>query len=402
MKKNRTLCSVLLFSIFIVAEGFAFSDTKNHLYEAAIENVFEQGIVKGYEDETYRPNVSINRAEFVKILLESRFPEESRLRESVNPFCFEDLKDSIEWYSEYVCLAKDKQIISGYPDQTFRPSEFVNRAEAAKILHQLYFETVSQSSEPWYQIYLDLLEEKELLLEPLRENLEDALNRGEMAFLVDSFNAYVNNKSDQDLEVLSEDREDENGEGSSSIIKEVLEDESVALADISPFEVYEAPHPGEEIRGGYISNYNQWIKTTYEPSLSNHTLSNQEELVLQQAVIDSVNQARGEVGKVALEEDEILNDVSQQFAEHIVVNGVYSHTDMLGQDPFDRVKKGGYSGFVSESMVWRKSSVESAIDWWKNSALHWNNISNDRYTKVGVGIAKEPIGGYVVILVTGE
>lgn len=408
MNKNRRFFYGLGLLFFITVHATSFSDIEDHLYRGAIESILEQGIVKGYEDQTFRPDNSINRAEFLKILIESRFPVESQTRDSINPFCFEDLKESIEWYSGYVCLAKDKKIINGYPDQTFRPSEFINRAEAAKILYQVYFESVAEVSDPWYQIYLDLLEEKNLFLPPLQENLEMPLTRGEMAFLVDQLNQHLNNKSDQYLvpdseEEISLDTGEEDAAAQTPAVsqgdQEGIQDQT---SRISPFEIFSNPHPGQEVRGGYISNYSQWQKADYEASLSNHILSDEEERALQKKVIDSVNQARIEAGKTSLAENNLLNELSQQFAEHLVVNAVYSHSDMLGQDPFDRAKKMGYSGYVAEGMVWRKSSVESAIDWWKSSDLHWKNIVGDRFNHVGVGVAKEPNGGYMVILLTGE
>lgn len=416
---NKNTAFFTLFMFFLMGKVFAsFPDIENHVYQDSIKNVFDQGIVAGYPDGTFRPDSSINRAEFVKILVESRFEEEAKDRERLNLFCFEDLKDSIEWYSGYVCLAKEKQIITGYPDQTFRPSVFVNRAEAAKILYQSYFESVSETETPgpWYQIYLDLLEEKGLLFEPFSNTLDAPLTRGEMSFLVDELNRYLNNKSDQesgvDLEEgifppsqEADEMETEEELPAQEEITEIPQEETIpedSPMRISPFEVFTSPHPGQLVTGGYIVNYSQWEQADYQPSLANHVLSDEEEKELQGKVIESVNQARIEAGQPALLQNELLQEISQQFAEHLVVNAVYSHSDMLGQDPFDRAKKIGYSGYVSESMVWRKSSVETAIDWWRSSSLHWKNIVGDRFKNIGVGVTQEPNGGYMVILLTGE
>ena len=100
--------------------------------------------------------------------------------------------------------------------------------------------------------------------------------------------------------------------------------------------------------------------------------------------------------------DSTLQAVAQNFTEHLVINAIYSHSDKLGQDPFQRAKKAGITGFVAESIVWRKRDPSSAVTWWQNSPLHWNNVANARFNRAGVGVAKEPSGGYIVTLFQGE
>ena len=46
--------------------------------------------------------------------------------------CFPDVAD--QWFAPYVCYAKSQGWVSGYADGTFRPSEPVNKVEAIKML----------------------------------------------------------------------------------------------------------------------------------------------------------------------------------------------------------------------------------------------------------------------------
>lgn len=46
--------------------------------------------------------------------------------------CFPDVTD--QWFAPYVCYAKTQGWVSGYADGTFRPSEPVNKVEAIKML----------------------------------------------------------------------------------------------------------------------------------------------------------------------------------------------------------------------------------------------------------------------------
>ncbi|MBL4694021.1 S-layer homology domain-containing protein [Candidatus Gracilibacteria bacterium] len=46
--------------------------------------------------------------------------------------CFSDVTD--DWYVPYVCYAKDEGWVDGYPDGTFKPAQTVNKVEAIKML----------------------------------------------------------------------------------------------------------------------------------------------------------------------------------------------------------------------------------------------------------------------------
>lgn len=159
-----------------------FSDTFGHQYEDAITYVKDQGIVIGYSDGTYKPNNPINRAEFIKIIMEAGF-EDSVFGGSN---CFTDV--GTEWFAEYVCAAKDYEIILGYPNGSFGPANSIILAEALKII----FETAASMSGdiieptpegPWYQIYMDLANSVNLLMTINAEAAHD-LTRGEMAELI--------------------------------------------------------------------------------------------------------------------------------------------------------------------------------------------------------------------------
>lgn len=404
---------ILLFlSLSSAVSAQSFLDITNHPYEEAIESISEQEIVQGYGDGTFRPEGDINRAEFVKILLESQYPVKSSQRSGMNPYCFTDLKITIHWYSYYACLAKDLNIIDGFSDGSFRPDFRVNKAQAAKILYQIYFGEVTQTSTPWYNVYFNLLKAEGLSLEPFQGDPADNLTRGEMAFLIDSFDKKTNveQESSSQIDVVDEIVEE--------VIEELIdpvvldpeeipkeEEENVSSGNIpvlSPPRVMVNVHPENEITGGYISNYDQWVRAAYPASLSNHILSDEEERGIATNVLVTVNNAREEsrVSEFLFNSD--LQALAQQFAEHLVINATYSHSDLLGQNPIERGQLIGYPGFVAESIVWRKRTPESAIDWWKGSAIHWNNISNPRFKNAGVGVAKEPTGGYIIVLLTGE
>ena len=91
------------------------------------------GIVKGYEDGNFRADYAITRAEALKVLLLA-----SRLELPGDPVVpqFPDVVDG-DWFMPYVQQALFHDLIEGYGDGTFRPHNFVTRAEAAKLVHHI-------------------------------------------------------------------------------------------------------------------------------------------------------------------------------------------------------------------------------------------------------------------------
>lgn len=93
-------------------------------YIATMENA---GIITGYADGLYRPEQPITRAEFAAIA--SRF-DNLDLQENNT---FSDIKGT--WAEKYIVSAANKGWINGYMDGTFKPDQFITRAEAMKLIN---------------------------------------------------------------------------------------------------------------------------------------------------------------------------------------------------------------------------------------------------------------------------
>ncbi len=154
-------------------------DDSNQYYDA-IKYVRDAGIVEGYSDGSYKPSNSINRAEFSKILIEAKL--ESDIASYVGSACLSDVIAG-EWYSKYVCYAKESGIIGGYPDGTFKPAQYINIAEALKITLETYFDSIPEVNGEWYQKYWDYAENNGYLMDSW-EDASTYLTRGEMAELI--------------------------------------------------------------------------------------------------------------------------------------------------------------------------------------------------------------------------
>lgn len=133
-----------------VAEDTWYKDTVNQA--AAL------GIVNGYEDGTFKPESEITRAEFTAML--------TRLTgvDLTGELPFEDV-DTSHWGYDSIYSAYSAGYISGYDDNTFRPDIPITRAEAVKMINTAFDRTdysntentfSDVSSEHW--AYRDILE----------------------------------------------------------------------------------------------------------------------------------------------------------------------------------------------------------------------------------------------------
>ncbi len=155
----------------------SFSDSASSPYASAITRLSERGIVEGYGDGTFRPKAAINRAEFLKILMESRF--QGRIPTDFR--CFTDLDTQTpQWYAQTTCAARELGIVEGYPDGTFRPERMVQLDEALKMAMLTYSITPEKTDGAWYERYLNEARARGILT-VLLKNPAHILTRGEMA-----------------------------------------------------------------------------------------------------------------------------------------------------------------------------------------------------------------------------
>ncbi len=129
MKIKNIIPLILSFTLISTAQASIFSDVVNNPNKEAIEFLYQNGIISGYDDGSFQPAKSINRAELLKILVEAK-TETPKVEDYNN--CFPDVKN--EWFAPYICYAKSQKWIEGYPDGSFRPGLLVNKAEAIKML----------------------------------------------------------------------------------------------------------------------------------------------------------------------------------------------------------------------------------------------------------------------------
>ncbi|MGE3278625.1 MAG: S-layer homology domain-containing protein [Candidatus Altimarinota bacterium] len=195
------------------AAAATFPDVKSPILLEAVNYLNEQGIIKGYPDGTFKPDQVINRAEALKIIFESRgiaVDEDSNSG-------FPDVDSSL-WFAKYVTSAKRLGLINGYADGTYKPTQFVNKAEFMKIamLAQSYYsELPTANSElpftdldpsAWYIPYLSFALSNEFVDRVSKFNPTAGMTRGEAALIiyrVAKYNEGLVEKQPEPLPVLS-------------------------------------------------------------------------------------------------------------------------------------------------------------------------------------------------------
>lgn len=121
------LCS-LLFPAFSYA-----NDIEGTKYEEAIVKLAALDTIKGYEDGSFKPENTITRAELATIITFVLGLQDAADLAKETPTRFSDVKTN-EWYTGYINIAANENVIAGYPDGTFRPSENVSYSEAVTML----------------------------------------------------------------------------------------------------------------------------------------------------------------------------------------------------------------------------------------------------------------------------
>ncbi len=108
---------------------------KNAWYISYLQQAYNDDLVKGYPDGTFRPERTINKVEAVKILLEHTFLRIDSLDDVTivgKPFADAELN---QWYTPYVQYAKDKNILPIGSSDTINPDGAITRGKLAQLIY---------------------------------------------------------------------------------------------------------------------------------------------------------------------------------------------------------------------------------------------------------------------------
>lgn len=156
---KRTLDDRVLGHVYLTYEGplpdtvvlpdapnYTVGDIAFDIYGAEIQEAIDTGFISGFEDNTFRPEETLTREQLVSMVLEAlsrttglniTLPTTA----SGNPYA--DVVAS-RWSAAKIQFARDNNIVSGYQDGTFRPTQPVTRAEMMAVLRRAAEYSLSQ------------------------------------------------------------------------------------------------------------------------------------------------------------------------------------------------------------------------------------------------------------------
>ena len=199
-----TLAVITVLS-FCVAFGATFSDVAGTKYEDAVSKLVSNGIVNGFEDNTYRPKDNVTRAQLTKMLVEMLKLQTTGKNEKT----FSDVSSN-HWAYNYIKRATDNSIINGYEDGTFKPDKEVSFVEAAAMmLRRMDLDNELKGLE-WPDGYILLAMDKGLYRDVEIGGLDFSVpaNRGEVAIMLYNF-IKINDEKNQIKEQTGKDNKEE-------------------------------------------------------------------------------------------------------------------------------------------------------------------------------------------------
>jgi uncharacterized repeat protein (TIGR02543 family) len=108
-----------------------FRDIKGHWAESLICEALHIGIVEGPSETTFQPQKYITRVEFAAMLLRTLEIESAPAGSELT---FIDRDQIPAWATDLISTAQENGILQGYPDQTLRPMQMVNRSEMVVMM----------------------------------------------------------------------------------------------------------------------------------------------------------------------------------------------------------------------------------------------------------------------------
>ena len=123
------LCVAMLLSVMVVGTGavtLTDSEDISPQYREAAEVLTGMGIINGYEDDSFKPQQSITRAEVAAMIYRVATGDVEDEKADINAGAkiFTDV-DPDDWYAGYVNYCGDAEYIKGFEDDSFRADENV-------------------------------------------------------------------------------------------------------------------------------------------------------------------------------------------------------------------------------------------------------------------------------------
>lgn len=133
MKTTRKILSTLIALVMLLSSNASAREyaqrfwdvSKDHWAFEYIADLTERKVIRGYEDGSFRPEATVTRAEWAKMMVDA-----AGVQVSDNKVYWEDLRN--HWANKYVNAAS--KYLTGYSDNLYRPDQAVTREDVTVAL----------------------------------------------------------------------------------------------------------------------------------------------------------------------------------------------------------------------------------------------------------------------------
>ncbi len=397
------------------------NDTYSHWANKQIQEFINNGCINGYEDGTFKPDNSITRAEFIKIV-NNYFGFSSKSNKSFNDV------SSRDWFYNDVCIAKEAGYINGYEDGNFRPDKTITREEVAKIFvsikHNKDFtydkiqnfvdsSNVSEWAKPYVEgaieaKYINGNEKGEL-------NLTNNITRAEAVVMISRVDKKIGNPWDDDPVLVPPSNQapriefknitlNQGDKFDPSMLDIRVVDPEDGILSTSNVQIISKVDTNKP--GTYIVTLKIADKEGYESvEYAKVTVKEKAEISMQD-VVDRINsssfqsQVRAEMIRLVNEhraanglkqyvETDDLNELASNWSNHMADLEFCDHVDINGQHSGDIYGNESSLENVLMTSAYEdttpKSLAQDMFNMWKNSSGHNNAMLNDMQNEMGFG-----------------
>jgi uncharacterized protein YkwD len=124
--------------------------------------------------------------------------------------------------------------------------------------------------------------------------------------------------------------------------------------------------------------------------------SSPELAALEAHLFEGANQVRDRHHRITLARSPALDRVARAHSADMAARGYLAHENPEGENPVDRIERGGVTGFSlaaeNAGSTSRRDPVREILEGWQLSAVHRRNLLAPAFNTTGVGSARAPDG----------
>lgn len=334
--------------------------------------------------------------------------------------------DKTDYYYDAVKVLGEADVLSGYPDGTFKPYNYVTRAEMAAIVCRMLgrksdafndiektsFNDVSNNS--WAKGYINIAVKNGIINGDGNGNFrpDDNVKYEEAVKMIicslglgdsiivdpsDWSSGYILAANQKGIVTGVKGRRGEaavRGDIAVMVYNGILyiagKRKSASDEKTDNVLIYEEAEAEKNMqqkeKWEQAAETEQEEKNEYKPEQDNK--EEPDISLFRKRVIELANKERAAVGIPPLTENDLLNICAQKHSEDMVYNNFFAHTNLNGESPFDRMDNENINYMAAaENIAYGQASPEEVIECWMNSDGHRQNILNPDYDEIGVGIS---------------